>query len=309
MAITQDQIREAAAQIAETGETPTLAAIRDRIGGSYTTISPVLREWKAQQHANDAPIADPVPESVSNRLASVAAELWGEALTLANGRLSAEREALESTRAEMESEQAEAVELADNLAAEIETLKIRASDALDEAQRIREEFDLTSKDFNHYQAESQARIDKIEAEHSQAQQALVTEKERREELRSDLLREQERREQQVEQNRIELDRAAQRLKEQAEKHRAEADSLRRDADEIRTARDAATKELAEAQATAKAEAQAGQGLQAEINRLNKTLEQSVQAAALARENAADLGGQLKASSQQIEKLIGASKKG
>ena len=56
MAVTKEQILAAADQIAAAGERPTLEAVRQIVGGSYTTISPVLNEWKARQKEATAPL-------------------------------------------------------------------------------------------------------------------------------------------------------------------------------------------------------------------------------------------------------------
>jgi hypothetical protein len=87
-------------------------------GGSYTTIVPLLREWKAaQSRVDDAPLpGEPVPESIATRMAESGREVWRAALDLANSRLQAEREALEKARTEIERERDEAVALADRMA-------------------------------------------------------------------------------------------------------------------------------------------------------------------------------------------------
>lgn len=240
MAITKDQIMAAADAIADGGDTPTLAAIRDRIGGSYTTIAPVLREWKANQHTDDTPISDPVPESISGRISGLGAEVWAEALTLANNRLAAEREALETQRAEIEGEQAEAVELADNLASEIDSLKDREAEARSETRRLQNELDQMASDFRNHQLESQATIGKLESARDKANEALAMERERREEMRGDLLNEREQREQQDERWRAEL---------AAKEHEASEaiDKLRSQLSDAHNGQAKAEKALAEAQ--------------------------------------------------------------
>ena len=111
MAITKDQIFQAADQLTVAGESATMAAVRKLLGGgSYTTISPVLNEWKARQKEATAPLREPAPQAVGDRLAEVGADIWAMALGLANSRLAAEREALEKARADMEAAQAEAAE-------------------------------------------------------------------------------------------------------------------------------------------------------------------------------------------------------
>ena len=125
MAVTKEQILAAADQIAAAGERPTLEAVRQIVGGSYTTISPVLNEWKARQKEAAAPLREPAPQAVGERLAEVGADIWAMALGLANSRLATEREAMEKARADMEAAQAETAELADKLSGEVEALQSR----------------------------------------------------------------------------------------------------------------------------------------------------------------------------------------
>lgn len=145
MAISREAIFAAADALVESGERPTLESIRQRTGGSYTTISPLLNEWKAQRAAKAAPVQEPIPQAVQDKLSEVGGEIWRIALELANTRLAAEREALEKVRAEIEAERTEAVELADQLADEREVLQARlatieASEAAarSEVERLRQ---------------------------------------------------------------------------------------------------------------------------------------------------------------------------
>lgn len=141
MAVTKEQILAAADQIAAAGERPTLEAVRQIVGGSYTTISPVLNEWKARQKEAAAPLREPAPQAVGDRLAEVGADIWAMALGLANSRLAAERESLEKARADMEAAQAEAAELADKLAGEVEALQSRLASIEAAEQAARTEAD------------------------------------------------------------------------------------------------------------------------------------------------------------------------
>jgi chromosome segregation ATPase len=132
MAITKDQIFQAADQLTAAGEAATMAAVRKLLGGgSYTTINEGLKEWKAKQQATVTPIREPAPEGISKRLDDVGAEIWAIALELANARLTAEREALEATRIQLETAQQEATELADQLSSELETLQAQHQQATD----------------------------------------------------------------------------------------------------------------------------------------------------------------------------------
>jgi hypothetical protein len=72
-----------------------------------------------------APLREPAPQAVADRLAELGADVWAVALDLANARLAVEREALEKARAELEADRAEATELADKLAGDVEALQSR----------------------------------------------------------------------------------------------------------------------------------------------------------------------------------------
>ena len=72
MAVTKEQIFSAADELAASGQRPTLEAIRQITGGSYTTISPALNEWKARQVTAAAPLREPAPQAVADRLAELA---------------------------------------------------------------------------------------------------------------------------------------------------------------------------------------------------------------------------------------------
>lgn len=146
MAISREAIFAAADALVEAGERPTLEGVRQRVGGSYTTISPLLNEWKAHRAAKTAPVQEPIPQAVQDKLSEVGGEIWRMASDLANTRLAAEREALEKARAEIEAERTEAVELADQLANEREALQVRLAEleaseaaARSEVERLRQE--------------------------------------------------------------------------------------------------------------------------------------------------------------------------
>jgi hypothetical protein len=67
----------AADELQAAGQQPTLEAIRQKVGGSYTTLAPLLREWKAaQSRVDEAPLpGEPVPESIAARMAESGREV------------------------------------------------------------------------------------------------------------------------------------------------------------------------------------------------------------------------------------------
>ena len=119
----QEAIWAAADALVKAGERPTLAAVRKVVGGgSFTTISEAMGAWRGRQ-AIAEPVREPAPVAVSQQAAVLAAELWAQALAIAHERLQTDREALEAAREEMARERAEAVELADFLAAEMDQVR------------------------------------------------------------------------------------------------------------------------------------------------------------------------------------------
>ena len=137
MAITKEQIFQTADQLTAAGESPTLANVRKALGGgSFTTISDAMNEWKAKQQATNAPIREPAPAAVATRLEELGADIWAVALELANARLTSEREALETTRQQLETAQQEATELADQLSVELETLQAQHQQATEALQTV-----------------------------------------------------------------------------------------------------------------------------------------------------------------------------
>lgn len=166
MAITKDQIFATADELDAAGQSPTLAAVRKALGGgSFTTISEGMNEWKARKVAKATPLREPAPPQIAERLAEMGAEIWASALELANGRLSAEREALDAAHVQLEAEKLEAAELADQVSAELEEAKtaLLAATAAEKAARAEVEgLHQQLGDARLHEATAQARADEIE---------------------------------------------------------------------------------------------------------------------------------------------------
>ena len=111
MAITKDTIFSAAADLVAAGSAATLAAVRKAVGGgSYTTISEALKEWRLL-HQPQAPQAG--TPALPDRLANVFHDTWAIAVETASAQFNAER-------AELEQSRREAADLADQLRIELE---------------------------------------------------------------------------------------------------------------------------------------------------------------------------------------------
>ena len=166
MAITRDQIFAVADEIDAAGQNATLAAVRKALGGgSFTTISDGMTEWKARKAAKETPLREPAPSAVADRLAELGSEIWTSALELANGRLVTEREALEAARLHLEADKAEAAELADQVTAELEVAKTALLSASTAEQVARSECDTLRQALTEQKlqaATSEARANEIE---------------------------------------------------------------------------------------------------------------------------------------------------
>ena len=281
MAVTKEQILAAADQIAAAGERPTLEAVRQIVGGSYTTISPVLNEWKARQKEAAAPLREPAPQAVGDRLTEVGADIWAMALGLANSRLAAERESLEKARADMEAAQAEAAELADKLAGEVDALQSRLASIEAAEQAARTEAD-----------ELRAKLTAAQEQAHTAEARAVEIERRAGELRTELDRAHQ-----------DADQARQALAEQQKANQATTAQVDRLRDELATVK---AKAEAADQAHQEQRRQAAADTQRQAEQLTATQaerDQARQEASKAREDAARLAGQLQAHQEQTAAIL------
>ena len=95
-----------------------VAAKTNTKGGSFATLGPVRKELQDEFARGSASATTPreaVPPAITDRLAGLAAELWGVAHETASTRLAAERAALSTARSAAEAETAEAYDLAQRM--------------------------------------------------------------------------------------------------------------------------------------------------------------------------------------------------
>lgn len=159
----REKVFAAAQQLADAGQRPTMAAIREITGGSYSTISPLLNEWK--QRKDEREKLAPLPALVSERLQAMGTELWSAAVTAANAAWAAERERMSGLLAAMENERDEAIRLADSLTREVAELRERVDEAVakesaavEKMGRMNEELARAGQDVQ----VAQARVDEMQ---------------------------------------------------------------------------------------------------------------------------------------------------
>ena len=75
MAISKEQIFAVADELDAAGQNPTLANVRKQLGsGSFTTISEAMNEWRARKASQAAPIREPAPQAITDKLAELFSE-------------------------------------------------------------------------------------------------------------------------------------------------------------------------------------------------------------------------------------------
>ena len=293
MALSKEQIFAAADSIAAAGKKPTLEAIRQIVGGSYSTISPALQAWKAQSSsAAAAPIREPAPAAITEKLVAAGNDAWSFAQELANTRLKADREALDQVRVTLEADRVEAMDIADRVTLEAEALREALAAATEEKN----------------EAISKARA-ATEQAHTAEARAIEIEK-RAGELRAEL----DRAHQESDAAHAEAAQHLQALQAlQARFTDAEAAAAANAAEaqqRLTEATAAAAAAAAENRAVAeRAEARAleiekrAEEMRSEIERAKKEAAEAQQSASTAREDAALLRGQLQATKEATADII------
>jgi chromosome segregation ATPase len=122
--ISKEQVYSAAAELREEGITPTVQAVRERIGsGSFSTINTHLSEWKAENAAQAVADIPDMPEKVE----AAFKQIWATATRSAQDGFETQREALEAVRKEMERERASMAEEIERLEKELEETSTKAA--------------------------------------------------------------------------------------------------------------------------------------------------------------------------------------
>jgi chromosome segregation ATPase len=107
MANEQAIIEAAERLLADTGRIPTVEAVREALGGgSFSTLSPVLRDWRRQRQTN-APAAGEIPARVRETLERATAALWGAFREEIEERVARVREEADTRAGEAETERGE----------------------------------------------------------------------------------------------------------------------------------------------------------------------------------------------------------
>ena len=181
--VTREAIFAAADARAAVGEAPTLAGVRGDVGGgSFTTISEAMKEWRAkraEKSATPTVIREPAPDFVNARIESFAAELWSSVTQKADEKLQAERDAMSQARDDLENQKREAAELADQMEADLQVARDQNEVNTAELDKFRSQITSIFQDLNKEIAArslSESRANTAEAALAESHAALETAK-------------------------------------------------------------------------------------------------------------------------------------
>jgi DNA repair exonuclease SbcCD ATPase subunit len=131
MAITKEQIIEAAETLQAAGTNPTMTAIRDVLGGgSFATISPVLRHWR-ESKGQRATVAIEMPGEAKAALERAGVDLWRIVTTLATEKLTKVQEEAEAAITSANADRDEVLKEVELLEGEIERKDVELAGVLE----------------------------------------------------------------------------------------------------------------------------------------------------------------------------------
>lgn len=107
--IDRQNVFETCQALNDQGQKPTLDRVRKALGGgSFTTIQPLLREWKDGRSVSPAAAAVAVPEDIRAMMEALGSQIWGKASQKAAEELKVLRTSMEGKLEEAYQEGAEA---------------------------------------------------------------------------------------------------------------------------------------------------------------------------------------------------------
>ncbi|HFE7524785.1 TPA: DNA-binding protein [Salmonella enterica subsp. enterica serovar Newport] len=124
MAVSKADVVNACNELYAQGKNVTLDAVRTVTGGSFSTISPMVKEWKAEQSGVNASLESSVARTdVPEKLTELLNTLWAAAMAAASQKMDAERQLLNDYKTELENERSDVMFAADRVSAELDDLK------------------------------------------------------------------------------------------------------------------------------------------------------------------------------------------
>ncbi|EEA7824365.1 hypothetical protein TP51_004415, partial [Salmonella enterica subsp. enterica] len=124
MAISKADVVKACNELSVQGKNITLDAVRAITGGSFSTISPLVKEWKAEQSGVNASLESGIARTdVPAKLTELLNTLWNSAMAAASEKMETERQLLNDYKTELENERHDLIYASDRIACELDDLK------------------------------------------------------------------------------------------------------------------------------------------------------------------------------------------
>lgn len=173
MATKREAVFAAADSLKAQGIRPTIENVRHITGGSYTTLTPLIKEWKDKEEAKKNDTA-PVPDEISNLGDGLVHQIWSIANKDADARFAGEREVFRVRLDELRAESQEVVAAADAHLERIQHMEAAAAQAnetmdtlraqLEGAERARDEAIARAERSEQLANDAQAQCDAMTAE-------------------------------------------------------------------------------------------------------------------------------------------------
>jgi len=161
MALNKEKIVSAAEQLEAEGKNPSMAAVRERLGGgSYATISPVLRDWRNMREQDTVAILE-MPTEIKIALEAASGKLWQAARDLTGRELKKIQQAARDQVADATAERDEAIKDIARLESTLATLQQDLNEQHVKLDAIREK-----------QTQAARREGKLEAEFDAARSTI-----------------------------------------------------------------------------------------------------------------------------------------
>ena len=164
MALTTEQIHQTAQELTEKGINPTLANVRQALGGgSFTTIGEALKTWKEAQKDNEKLKQVDIAPQIKDKADVLIGELWQNALDLADERLKLEREALAVAQQQADNKVVEMAEALSQVEAEQEQLNAQ----LDELTQSNDTYKHLTNEWSQKYAQLESKYQILETTHTE----------------------------------------------------------------------------------------------------------------------------------------------
>jgi hypothetical protein len=175
--ITCEQVFDTADTLANEGIQPTVKLVREKIGGSYSTITPHLAAWKDERAGKAVANVPDMPETVATTTRQAMHSVWVAAWKAGQDMIETERDGLTAARREMESERAE-------MAREITELETKLDTMASERDTIARSLDDECKQLK----KAQDDLGRLRIENARLEERVINTEKRSEELRAQVER-------------------------------------------------------------------------------------------------------------------------